>query len=91
MRSAPVIKTTLELEVKTVGLGSNIITGSHGISVLTDLVGEEINLDENLDMIILPGGMPGTLNLEASVIVKSAINYCIDNNKIVTVKISIKT
>lgn len=72
-----------ELEVKTVGLGSNIITGSHGISVLTDLVGEEINLDENLDMIILPGGMPGTLNLEASAIVKSAINYCIDNNKII--------
>lgn len=72
-----------ELDIKTVGIGSSIITGSHGISVLTDLVAEEIELNDNLDMIILPGGMPGTLNLEASKYVKDAIVYCNENNKLI--------
>lgn len=72
-----------EVDVKTVGIGSNIITGSHGVSVLTDLVGEEIELNDNLEMIILPGGMPGTINLEASPIVKETIKFCADNNKII--------
>lgn len=40
------------------------VTGSHGISVTMDKMFDEINFDE-LDMIVLPGGMPGTLNLEA--------------------------
>lgn len=40
------------------------VTGSHGISVNMDKMFDEVAFDE-LDMIVLPGGMPGTLNLEA--------------------------
>lgn len=40
------------------------VTGSHGITVTMDRMFDEVRFDE-LDMIILPGGMPGTLNLEA--------------------------
>lgn len=40
------------------------VTGSHGISVAMDKMYDEIDFSE-LDMIVLPGGMPGTLNLEA--------------------------
>ena len=40
------------------------VTGSHGISVAMDKMFDEVAFDE-LDMIVLPGGMPGTLNLEA--------------------------
>lgn len=40
------------------------VTGSHGISVQMDALLEEINFDE-IEMIVLPGGMPGTLNLKA--------------------------
>jgi 4-methyl-5(b-hydroxyethyl)-thiazole monophosphate biosynthesis len=32
-------------------------------------------------MIILPGGMPGTLNLEKNTVVQSAIDFCMKNNK----------
>lgn len=65
-----------ELEVRTVGVGSRAITGSHGITVFGDLIAEEAALTDNLDMIILPGGMPGTLNLEKSPYVKKAIEFC---------------
>ena len=51
-------------QVVTVGVGDNIITGSHGISVVTDTIAQEAQLSDELEMIVLPGGMPGTLNLE---------------------------
>lgn len=40
------------------------VIGSHGIPVVADLFLNEVDF-ENVDMIVLPGGMPGTLNLEA--------------------------
>ncbi len=43
--------------------GADNVTSSHGVCVKTDL--QISNLDfESLDMLILPGGMPGTKNLE---------------------------
>lgn len=67
-------------EVVTVGVGDNIIVGSHGIPVAADTIAQEIILDERLEMIVLPGGMPGTLNLEKSQQVQAAIDYCAENN-----------
>lgn len=69
--------------VVTVGVGDNIITGSHGIPVVTDTIAQEIRLDDELEMIVLPGGMPGTLNLEKSRYVQTAIDYCVQNNKFI--------
>lgn len=68
-----------ELEVKTVGIGGQVIRGSHGISVITDIDENELKLDDSVDMIVLPGGMPGTLSLEKSNTVQSAIDYCVKN------------
>lgn len=67
-------------DVVTVGVGGAIIKGSHGIPVFADIEDREVILDENLEMIILPGGMPGTLNLEKSEAVQNAIDYCVKNN-----------
>ena len=44
--------------------GEREVTGSHGISVKMDKLLEEVDFDKT-DMIVLPGGMPGTVNLEA--------------------------
>lgn len=69
-----------EKEVITVGIGDNIIKGSHGITVVTDTEDRFVELNDKLEMIILPGGMPGTINLENSEIVQKAIDYCVANN-----------
>ena len=53
------------VDVKTVSvMDEHTVIGSHGIPVVADLMFEEANYDE-CDMIVLPGGMPGTKNLEA--------------------------
>ena len=67
-------------EVRTVGVGGRRVTGSHGIEVAADLLDREISL-VGLTMIILPGGMPGTINLENSPVVRESIGYCARNGK----------
>lgn len=53
------------IEISMVSItGESKVTGSHGITVEMDLRFEEVDFAA-LDMIVLPGGMPGTRNLEA--------------------------
>ncbi len=54
------------LSVCTVGVGGSIIESTHGIRVVCDITEDELSGTEDFDAIILPGGMPGTLNLENS-------------------------
>lgn len=58
--------------VQTVGVGGKQIVGAHQIPVIADIEESEISLND-LDMVILPGGLPGTPNLEKSQIVKDAV------------------
>ena len=53
------------LEVVTVGISSKIALGSHGIPVVCDKLPTEVELGK-ISTVILPGGMPGSLNLDAS-------------------------
>ena len=43
--------------------GDKAVTGAHGITYMADLLFEEI--EDDADMLVLPGGMPGTTNLMA--------------------------
>lgn len=70
-----------EMDVCTVGIGGKIIAGSHDIPVFCDLDETEIKTDNSIEAVVLPGGMPGTLNLEKSETVNSFIDYCIENDK----------
>lgn len=64
-------------EVVTVGIGDNIIRGSHGIVAVSDIEDFQLEFGDKLEMIVLPGGMPGTLNLEKSAAVKASVDYCV--------------
>ncbi|MCI6551993.1 MAG: DJ-1/PfpI family protein [Lachnospiraceae bacterium] len=53
----------IETEMVSV-TGDCMVTGSHGIAVRMDRIFEEADFC-GADMLVLPGGMPGTRNLEA--------------------------
>ncbi|MBN1462337.1 MAG: DJ-1/PfpI family protein, partial [Paludibacteraceae bacterium] len=53
--------------------GQTVVTGSHGISILTDALFEAVNFTDG-QMLVLPGGMPGTNNLEAFAPLTKLIN-----------------
>ena len=62
------------LEVQSVGIGAKTITGAHGITVHCDIAAKEAN-SKKLEMVVLPGGTPGTANLEQSKVVQTCIDY----------------
>ena len=55
-------------DVRIVGVTGPVVTGSHGIAVSCDLVGKKAFSalkGDPPEMIVLPGGMPGTSRLDA--------------------------
>lgn len=53
------------VEVTTVSVtGEKAVCGSHQIPVVADTLFEDVKFDD-ADLLVLPGGMPGTLNLKA--------------------------
>lgn len=69
-----------KLDVQTVGVGTPTPKSSHGIQVAADIAESEVKLNDDLQLIVLPGGMPGTMNLDKSRTVHSAIEYCVKNS-----------
>ena len=67
-----------ELEVCTVGVGGVKVAGAHGIVTDCDLADTQA-----LEAVVLPGGMPGTLNLEKSQVVQQFIDYAVAHGKLV--------
>jgi 4-methyl-5(b-hydroxyethyl)-thiazole monophosphate biosynthesis len=51
--------------VTVVGVTGKTVTGAHGIKVTADVTIDEA-LREDIDMIVLPGGLPGADNLQNS-------------------------
>lgn len=70
-------------EVKTVGIGGKSITGSHGITVSCDMCECELDLNSSFEMIILPGGLPGSTNLDNSHVVDHFINRAVNEDKFI--------
>lgn len=71
------------LDIVTVGIGGKNITGAHSITVQTDMTDIEFDAMESksADMIFLPGGMPGTINLAGSKTVTDAVKEAYDAEK----------
>lgn len=71
-----------QLDVRTAGVGTKQVTGSHGITVVADITELEIEKD-TITAVVLPGGMPGTRNLEQSKTVQDCVRYCVENERFI--------
>lgn len=69
-------------EVRIVGVTGKTVTGSHGIQVVCDITESQAS-EENLCCVVLPGGMPGTVNLEKSDTVRRFINFADENGLVI--------
>ncbi len=80
---APIdIMRRCNIPVKTAGVGGYEICGSHSVCVKADMKVEDISTDD-VEGIILPGGMPGTTNLQNDEAVKRLIEYCAENELLI--------
>lgn len=61
------------IEVKTVGIAGTRVTSSAKVTVEADLDGRDFVLPEDAELVVLPGGMPGTTNLLESPVVRAAL------------------
>lgn len=70
------------LHVTTAGLSPGPVQGARGTTVLPDTVLESV-LDQEFDMIILPGGQPGTRNLHQDERIKALLLRFRDQGKFI--------
>lgn len=70
-----------EVEVLTVGVSSKTLVGAHDIVVQADIDICELDINNNIEMIVLPGGIPGVYNLKNSKKVIEVLHYA-NNNEI---------
>lgn len=70
------------VDVRLVGLNGREIRGSNGITLCADLEPEAMEL-EQMDMIVLPGGLGGVASIRASRAAMHAVEYAWENGKYV--------
>ena len=66
------------VDVKTVGITGEVVRGSHGIPVVADMKPDEVDTGA-VELTVLPGGMPGSLNLDSSPYTDKFIKAAIEN------------
>ena len=72
-----------ELDVKTVSINETLeVCGTHGIKVFADILTDEVKENE-VDAIVLPGGLPGADNLENCKFVTDLIAKANSEGKII--------
>lgn len=70
------------IDVKLVGVTGKEVAASNGVVVKADLPVEDIRR-EGLLAVVLPGGLPGTKNLEQSPKVQEALDWCVQDGKLI--------
>ena len=72
-------RSGIEVTLAAVGESCSIL-GSHGIRIEADCLARDAGTD-GADLLVLPGGMPGTLHLEADPAVQQAIRHFAQEGK----------
>lgn len=69
------------IDVETVSVTDNqVVFGSHGIPVIAERILPAIDFDD-AEMIVLPGGLPGSTNLDACEDLRAGIKQLYDEGK----------
>lgn len=71
-----------QIPMQYAGIGGRLVEGAHGITVQADIAVEEMDL-QNMDMIVLPGGMGGVESIEASPAAMAAVEYALKHDRYV--------
>ena len=71
------------IDVLTVGVTGKVANGSHKIPVVCDIDCASLPYNSDFDMIVLPGGMPGSTNLDKAECVEKYIKLALDNDKLI--------
>ena len=70
-----------EIRVETVSITDNqVVLGAHGIPIITERLLPAVDFDD-ADMIILPGGLPGSTHLDACAELRLGIQQLYDEGK----------
>lgn len=72
-----------KIEVLTVSVSEKTVHGAHGIEVLADITAKEFDTNKPFDCVMLPGGMPGTKNLDKSSLVKKVLTKAAEEHRII--------
>lgn len=64
------------IEICTVGVSGDVVLSSHKIPVTADINIDDFEISEDIEGVILPGGMPGVTNLYADERVLDAVRFC---------------
>ena len=71
--------------VETISIpGERMVTGSHGIAVQADLTADQVKVDVPFDLVLLPGGMPGSKNLDQSPLVDQLLVSAVKQDAIIS-------
>lgn len=68
-----------DIPVLTVGIGGNVIEGSHKIPIVADITIEQMDLTQ-MDALVLPGGLGGVASIMASDAAMDAVRFAYENN-----------
>lgn len=71
-----------KIDVKTVGVTGKVVASSCGVPVTADITVDEFDFYD-VEAIVLPGGVPGTPNLEKNDVVQSAIDNAANTNTLI--------
>ena len=77
-------RTGDRIAVKTVAVTEDkslTVNGAHGIPVVADMHIDDVVADDNLTAVFLPGGMPGTTNLDKNEKVRELVAFCDENDR----------
>lgn len=79
------ILRTAGIEIESVSIeGTKSLVGSHGVNIITDSLFTDKEF-KDADMIILPGGQPGTNKLDSFIQLKDLITYYSKNKSIAAI------